>query len=169
MQLTRGVNSQAFGCFHPLEALGSAAAQVTLPWTRELPQGNEFIWRSEARIWSAQAPPPALPRRESSAWVRINTLVPHSFTRSVGFQYESNLGMKDVNHQVDHRRHDHFVRVTSSTSFSTPVRKVDKFTCKMRKNSIEMVRLIPDESICWVEPLSLVQWQPLFLTNCSFT
>lgn len=31
MQLTRGVNSQAFGCFHPLEALGSAAPQVTLP------------------------------------------------------------------------------------------------------------------------------------------
>lgn len=158
MQLTWGVNSQAFGCFHPLEALGSATAQVTLPWTRELPQGNEFIWRTEAKIWSAQAPPPALPRRESCAWVRINTLVPHCLE----FQYESNLRMKDVNQQVDHRRHDHFVRVTSSTSLSTPVRKVDKFTCKMRKNTNEMSRLIPDESICWVEPLSPVHWQPFF-------
>lgn len=41
--------------------------------------------------------------------------------------------MKDVNHQVDHRRHDSFVRVTSSSHLSTPVRKVDKLTCKMRK------------------------------------
>lgn len=70
--------------------------------------------------------------------------------------------MKDVNHQVDHRRHDSFVRVTSSSHFSTPVRKVDKLTCKMRKNSNEMSRLIPDESICWVESLTVVQWLPPF-------
>lgn len=31
MQLTRGVNSQAFGCFHPLEALSLHSPQVTLP------------------------------------------------------------------------------------------------------------------------------------------
>lgn len=45
-------------------------------------------------------------------------LIPWFHTASRGrqeFQYESNRGMKDVNHQVDHRRHDHFVRVTSST------------------------------------------------------
>lgn len=31
MQLTRGVNSQAFGCFHPLEAFSACSPQVTLP------------------------------------------------------------------------------------------------------------------------------------------